>query len=491
LYGFKKKGFEEMRRLKQVLAVILGTTMVFGSTLTAFATDPTPVNGEDASTAGTGQVLDFKKVSQVVPTALKVAINPNGYDVNLRYVAVATGTAFDGDVKYYTKGSDGTYSVDTGVTATNIANKISAGLYTAVTSDDQIVTFNYGLANKSTVARKITVKLDVTADEKIEFVSSADAAKSKTETGGAAERGEYKIYLELVPAKVGTTPTTPTYAKSTAFADANTEYYTWDDTNKKYLGPAKYADADAYAAVDGDKFTATTTIGTEIKASELGDITMEASTAPIAFAAKADAGTAFADVAYSLPKSTWTLKADQYIDFDTTAAQVADKFEMTGIGGLSGFTISGTMNKNAEWSQLTTKTITITPTYAIVDATGEEEAVTTGLNQVKAEARVPANAAPSIATTTYTAAADTAIDITVNLGSGDKKATGIASVTYKNKSGVDVAVESGTGYEFANGKVTLTAATINAFVSATATTREYTITFDDTDSTAVVITVNK
>jgi hypothetical protein len=394
-----------MRRFKQVLAVVLGTTMVLGSSLTAFA----GTDGVDQSTAGTGQVLDFKKVSQVVPTALKVAINPNGYDVNLRYKS-AKGTEYDADKKYYTL-TDGEYAVASSV-AKDSDDKITAEVYTADVSKAQIVTFNYGLANKSTVARKITVKLDVTADESIEFVSSANAAKSKAETDGAAERGEYKVYLELVPAKAETTPTTATYEIATTY-DSDTQYYSRSAAG--VYSAATVDDADAFAG--GTFYVPTTTIGTEIQASELGDITMQNSTTPIAFAA--GTGTTYADVAYSLPESEWTLKDDEFIDFSTTAADVADKFEMTDIGGLSGFTITGTMNKNAEWSLLTTKTITITPTYAIVDATGEEEAVATGLNQVTAEARTPAAADPAIASVTkFTKASPADVVITFTKGTG-------------------------------------------------------------------------
>jgi len=383
-----------MKRFKTLAAIVLSTVMILGSTVTAFAGDPEPINGEDSSTAGTGQILDFKVVRQVVPTALKVAINPNGYKVNLRYKKLTTNEDYSADEKYY-KVTEGVYSVDTAVTSTNYADKVAAGLYVADTSESQIVTFNYGLANKSTVDRKITVKLDVAADEKIEFVDSVDAATAKTTGGnGTAERGEYKMYMAIVPAKVGTTPTTNTYAKATAF-DANAVYYTRSDAG--VYAEENVEDADAFAG--GTFYVATNTIGTEIQASELGDISMENSSAPIGFAA--GTATTYGDVAYALPKATWTLKDDEFIDFNTTQNDIASKFDMTTIGGITGFTITGAMNTGAEWSQLETKTITITPTYAIEDATGTEEAVATGLNQVVADSRVPAApTAPTVSANT-------------------------------------------------------------------------------------------
>jgi uncharacterized repeat protein (TIGR02543 family) len=500
-----------MKSFKKVTAVVLSAAMIFGSSLTAFAAD---TDGSTSSAAGTGQILDFKKQIQVVPTSLKVAINPNGYKVNLRYNKV-TGD-FDAGAKYYTE-SDGTYSVATDVTSDNFSTKKAAGLYTADTSQSQIVTFNYGLANKSTVARKITVKLDVTADSSVDFVTTEAAATAKTTGGtGTAEVGDYKIFMQLWPAKVGTTPSTNTYEKATAF-DAQATYYTRSEAG--VYTEATVANAEAFAA---------------------------------------GAGTTNADVAFSLPNATYTLKDDAFIDFSTTAADIAEKYEMTGIGGYTGFTITGTMNTNTEWSQLETKTITITPTYVIADASGQETVVETGLYQVEADARNntvtynanytgadPAtatetfaldghptgvsdaitalktregytfegwfdaaadgnevtitelsasatvyahwaeiqNTAPSIETTEYTMAANTAIEIAVDLGSGSKVATEVSSVVWSETEllGTDFA-------SYANGKVTIPASAVNNLMSISGD-QALTIKFNDTDETTVQVTL--
>jgi uncharacterized repeat protein (TIGR02543 family) len=364
----KGKDSKIMRVFKKFSAVVLSAALVFGSSLTAFAADPT-------TTAGTGNILDYKIVSEVVPTALKVAINPNGYPVNLRYAKLADDATYNASTKYYKEKSGGGYEVDTSVTSENFASK-KASLYTATTSDAQIVSFNYGLVNKSTVDRKITVKLAVTADENIEFVSTAaKATKEATEDDGGAKKGEYKIFLQLVPAKASSTLTANTYVKATAY-DGDKTYYTKSGTT---YTEATVADEDAFKA--GTFYEETTTIGTEILNSELGDVTMQPSTAPIAFVA--NTGSTSADVAYVLDEAEYTLKPDEFIDFDTATGDVEGKFDLTGIGGLSGFTFAGVMNTNAEWSQLTTKTITITPTYKFEDATGFETAVNTGLNQVE------------------------------------------------------------------------------------------------------------
>ncbi len=457
-----------MRKFKTLAAIVLSAVMIIGSTVTAFAEEPTTTNGEDASSAGTGQILDFKVVRQVVPTALRVAINPNSYPVNLRYNLLTDEDEFKSGTKYYTV-DNGTYSVATDVTADNFDDKVEAGLYTADTSDSQIVTFNYGLANKSTVDRKILVKLDVTADENIEFVSSRNAATAKTTGGsGTAERGEYKIYMTLIPTKAGTTPTTNTYEKATEYAE-NTDYYSRDESNK--YSKEDIADAEAFAAFEGTLYKTTTTIGTEILASELGDITMDESTAPIAFAA--GTGTTYGDVAYSLPESEWSLNDDAYIDFDTTASEIGSKFSMTGIGGVSGFTIAGTMNTTAEWSQLTTKTITITPTYAISDSTGTEVAVETGLNQVETEARTPE-----------------VVPLTVSLTSNSVAITGLEegatlqSMVFKKADGTVASLTEGTHWSYANGTFTVLKDALlgESYVGST-----YTLTFSD--ETTKVVTV--
>lgn len=104
-----------------------------------------------------------------------------------------------------------------------------------------------------------------------------------------------------------------------------------------------------------------------------------------------------------------------------------------------------------------------------------------------------ADAAPSIATLTYTAVQDSALTVPVSLGSGDAKATGVETVAYINKSGAEVELTKDTDYRFdeVNSAVVIKKATVNAFFSATAETRQYVITFNDTKSTKVTITVSK
>ncbi len=457
-----------MKGFKKVTAIVLSAAMMIGSSMTAFAADPT-------TNAGTGNILDYKVQTQVVPTSLSLAINPNGYPVNIRYAKLADDAEYSNTTKYYTLESDGTYKISAIADATAFASA-KANLYTATTSNAQIVTFNYGLANESTVQRKISVKFDVVADENVEFVdAAAKATNEATADDGGAKVGEYKVFLQLVPAKAGEAITAATYAKATGDYDASGVYYTKSGTTYTKVETNSETDFDA-----GNYYVSTTTIGTEILAKELADVTMTNSTAPIAFAT--GSGTTSAEVAFSLPKATYDLKQTEFIDFNTATNDVESKFEMTGIGGLSGFTFTGTMNTNTEWSQLETKTITITPTYRFEDATGLETAVSTGLNQVVA---TPANTAPTIANS-ITFTKGTAQIVNASLGSGNLAATKISSVAFGSTSTGSFS-DASQYITKTNNSFTIKADTWGGV--AADSKRYIQVKFDDTAKTTIVIEV--
>jgi hypothetical protein len=293
------------------------------------------------------------------------------------------------------------------------------------------------------------------------------------------------MFLQLVPAKAGESEaiTTNTYAKATAFA-ANTQYY------KKSSGAyteVTIADANAFAAETDQLYIATTDIGIEIQASELGDVTMNNSTAAVDFAT--GTGSTSATIGFVLPAAEYTLKDDQFIDLSTTGSSLSSKYEMTTLGGVSGFTITGNMNKNTEWSQLKSDgaavtTITVTPTYTITDATGQEEAISTGKYQVKT---TPANAAPSIATTTYTMTSGQDVEITLNYGVGSLAATGVEKVTFVVNG--ETKTCSTDNYTVANGKLTFKGAYTSAMISNNVSSRAFTIVFNDTAKTSVTVTL--
>lgn len=103
------------------------------------------------------------------------------------------------------------------------------------------------------------------------------------------------------------------------------------------------------------------------------------------------------------------------------------------------------------------------------------------------------DAAPSIATKTYTLPATAAaLDIPVSLGAGTLKATTVTDVQWKE--GGNFSMMPGIdGFKatYADGKVTLDAATVQAFMDDNVhDTRTVVVVFDDTDETKVEVTLN-
>lgn len=151
-------------------------------------------------------------------------------------------------------------------------------------------------------------------------------------------------------------------------------------------------------------------------------------------------------------------------------------------GGVAAFRYFGTLSGAQEsWTSTDIEKITIK--YDIVGVTAEkyaevEDDVTYGLY-------IPADAAPSIKVTTYKLTADTPVEIEVSLGGGTLGATTISKVTDASGN----AVEKGAQWDYANGKLTFTAARANALLSAKAS-KVYVIHFDDEAKTKINVTLN-
>lgn len=245
-----------MRKVKKALAVVLSASMVMGMSMTAFAAD------QEVSVDAPIYAYDVTNV--IVPTNFLVAFNPNGLDVD----------------------KDG---------GTTIVQ-------------DQIVSKNYGIINKSTKDKVITVTLNVEDlnENKITFVTDpADV------TNAAAD--DYVVNLTVLPAdasevKVGATPAT---------ADLTTT------------------------------------------AADLADVTM----APATGKGKV-LGAGENDVDFLLSKADYQGK----IDLGTaTGNNVASDFNISGLAaagkGITAFSFGGTMNAKADWTKLT-KGIRITAVYS-------------------------------------------------------------------------------------------------------------------------------
>lgn len=143
------------------------------------------------------------------------------------------------------------------------------------------------------------------------------------------------------------------------------------------------------------------------------------------------------------------------------------------------FQLEGAANKVKNASGSTAPNLKVTWSFEPTDELEEGGSTTT-------------DKAPSIATKTYTLAADTRVVITVDLGTGSKKADGIAKVEYLNSQNQTRTLDPSSYVWDADAKtITLGKSFINSLVDAGVTSRNYTITFDDTASTAVEITLAK
>lgn len=95
-------------------------------------------------------------------------------------------------------------------------------------------------------------------------------------------------------------------------------------------------------------------------------------------------------------------------------------------------------------------------------------------------------AAPSIASLTHTMAASTDLEIPVSLGVGSKKATGITSVVCGGET-----FAAGTHYTFDASTATLTfpSAMVDYWISTGVASRQVVVTFNDSEPTAVTLTI--
>lgn len=440
----------------------------------------------DEGTGGTANVLDYAVTTVVVPTSFKIALNPNQYSITTKYVKTSDEVIADGKT-YYTL-AEGVYSAVASPSADDLGS-----YYEAVKSTAQIVSLNYGIANKSTAAQDVTVDIKATytaTDSKtaITFVDSAEKAQAYNETSNpnGAKKNELKMYLAVAsaaPAESGDAVTAATYKKATAYSE-DKQYYT---KSEGAFSAADVADVDAFDA--GTFYEETTTIGPEILGTQLADVNMTPATgASVQAFAAGTTDKANASVAYKLDEATYSLKDGEIIDFNTTQAQLADKLEMSDIGGIAAFTLVGSINADADWTQADTASIVFTPTYGWDESDGTETLVEGGYNQIAIE-EVITEAAPSIATTGYTFTAGNPVAVTVSLGAGDLAATGITSITYLSPSG-SVKTLNADNYSLEGNTLTFSSAYVDGLISSSISSRDHTITFNDSATTAVTVTFN-
>lgn len=291
----------KLKKMKKVLAAALSATMIMGMSMTVAA------NGEITSTSPTNPtggsisapIFSYDITHVVVPTSYGVAFNPDGLEVT-----VSTATS------------------PTVATTATVASK------------------NYGIINKSSKDKLVKVGLSVSSTEPRETITFVDtAAKATTD----AKKGEYKIFLEAVPADAtpvkvisGTTPATATATTPTTATQ-----------------PAKLAHVVMTKAAAGKV------------PMQLGDN----------------------EIAFKLEAATYALKSGESLDLEnlsaSTSNDVQSKYGVTDLNvnkGVTGFTFDGAMNTNADWTKVSGQ-IQITPTYTI-ETTDSSAQVTPGTGAV-------------------------------------------------------------------------------------------------------------
>ncbi|MDD5831182.1 MAG: hypothetical protein PUD13_07940 [Lachnospira sp.] len=130
------------------------------------------------------------------------------------------------------------------------------------------------------------------------------------------------------------------------------------------------------------------------------------------------------------------------------------------------FSLTGASNAKGDWSALSVVAPNVKVTYEV--------------------SKHVETAAPSIATTTYELTAETPVVVSVDLGKGDKAATGIASVIWN---GVNLLGDT-ISYDDSTGKITIGLACVSYWISNPDAPRTVTVTFNDTASTTVELTMS-
>lgn len=125
------------------------------------------------------------------------------------------------------------------------------------------------------------------------------------------------------------------------------------------------------------------------------------------------------------------------------------------------FQLTGACNPNGDWSGLSDAAPSVNVVWSVAEH----------VDQV----------APSVGKTSYVMTAGQPINVSVDLGSGDLAATGIKSFSYNGRA---LAANYCT---YANGTLTITAATVDYFLNNGISTAQLIVTFNDAASTQVTI----
>jgi len=339
-------------------------------------------------------MVNFKKIVAVLCSATMIVATPiTAFAEGDTPPTIAAGT---GNIVAY---SATTVTVPTAVKVSFNPQgwKVYLDANDTTGTTDQIVSLNYAISSMATMDRKIAVSFEAnatgtpaTGKKAVEFVDTAAEAAPKTEQNpDGAAHDELKVYLAVAGGS----------AKVTTARDASSTAFGITDGVSNVTG-ALLADVVMTAATGG------------AQAFKTGETKTESA------------------IAFTLGKGVYELKSDAHPSFDTTQAQFAAMVQPKTLGDIVGFTFTGAMNTDADWTKADLTAISITPTYEINEADGTETAVTGGgYNQIVAN-EVP----PTEVTGSYDS---TGMQYRINLA---EAVTDVSDITNVKVDGANVAI---------------------------------------------------
>lgn len=294
------------KKLARLLATSLSVALVAVNPLTVFALDPADDPHEGAG--ATANILAYDVDEYVVPTTMNIAINPDGYTVH------TVGDA---------------------------------------TSNEEIVSLNYGVANLSTKPKIINMGIRVTpvggaSLGDIQFVDNDTILEHEANNVVAPE-----IYLGVLKNN------SETAVKTSIDTDFTVTVHTYTEDNPDTV--------DVNESDDGYNTH-------NVTGANLSDVTMTLADATTAdpFIREEDDDFALCETTFdSLAAATYNIHDHQEITFATTQAQLTGQvMEITDVGGIQGFTITGNLNSLMDWRQANVagvNALLFTPIYECVD----------------------------------------------------------------------------------------------------------------------------
>lgn len=183
--------------------------------------------------------------------------------------------------------------------------------------------------------------------------------------------------------------------------------------------------------------------------------------------------------------------ANYEIKYDASATPNYSYVAKTGLADAAWnsfeFGLTGACNKDGDFSAAGLTAPEVTVTWSYDKRASDSTAAMLDENAVE----TPTDVAPSITDTNISLVSGSETVVNVNMGSGNKQATGIKSITFESNGKVNSV--SSAKYTYADGKITFTddwaAIQITGITSAgSGKTRTYTVTFDNTEETTATFT---